>query len=43
MKVLGLRFGDLAYVTDIKEFPDTIFDDLKGVSTLIVSGLRVFH
>lgn len=40
MKVLGLRFGDLAYVTDIKDYPETIFDDLKGVSTLVLSALR---
>jgi phosphoribosyl 1,2-cyclic phosphate phosphodiesterase len=40
MQVLGCRFGDLAYVTDIKHYPDTIFHDLEGVSTLILSGLR---
>lgn len=40
MKVLGLRFGDLAYVTDIKEYPETIFDDLQGLSTLVISALR---
>ncbi len=40
MKVNGFRFGDLAYVSDIKEYPDTIFDDLSGVKTLIVSALR---
>ncbi len=40
MKVNGYRFGDLAYISDIKEYPDTIFDDLAGVKTLIVSALR---
>lgn len=40
MKVLGFRFGDLAYVTDIKEYPETIFDELEGVSCLILSALR---
>jgi phosphoribosyl 1,2-cyclic phosphate phosphodiesterase len=40
MRVDGLRFGDLAYVSDIKDFPDTIFEDLKGIKTLIISALR---
>jgi phosphoribosyl 1,2-cyclic phosphate phosphodiesterase len=40
MKVNGYRFGDLAYISDIKEYPDSIFDDLAGVKTLIVSALR---
>lgn len=40
MKVLGVRLGDIAYVTDIKEYPETIFDDLQGLSTLVVSALR---
>lgn len=40
MQVLGLRFGDLAYLTDIKDYEDDIFDDLKGVKTLIISALR---
>lgn len=40
MPVNGFRIGNFAYVTDIKEYPDTIFEDLKGVKTLIVSALR---
>ena len=40
MPVLGLRIGNLAYVTDIRLFDQTVFEDLKGVETLIVSGLR---
>jgi len=40
MPVNGFVIGDLAYVSDIKEYPDTIFEDLKGVKTLIVSALR---
>ena len=42
MKVNGLRFGNLAYVTDIKEYPETIFEDLRGIKTLVVSALA-FH
>lgn len=40
MRVDGLRFGDLAYVSDIKDYPDSIFEDLEGVKTLILSALR---
>ncbi len=40
MEVNGFRFGDLAYVSDIKEYPDSLFGDLIGVKTLIISALR---
>ncbi len=40
MPVLGLRIGKLAYLTDIRTYPESIFEDLKGVETLIISGLR---
>ncbi len=40
MKVLGYRLGDLAYVTDIKHYPETIFEELQGLKTLVVSALR---
>jgi len=40
MKVNGFRFGNFAYVTDIKEYPETIFEDLKGVEILVLSALR---
>ncbi len=40
MEVTGYRLGDLAYVTDIKEYPETIFEDLAGLETLVVSALR---
>lgn len=40
MSVLGLRFGNFAYLTDIKEYPETIFEDLAGVEILVVSALR---
>lgn len=43
MRVLGLRLGDLAYVTDIVEPPPTMVDDLKGVRTLLLSALRFGH
>ncbi len=40
MKVNGFRFGNLAYITDIRDYPETIFADLKGVETLVLSSLR---
>lgn len=40
MPVTGIRVGDFAYVSDIKEYPETIFEDLQGVKTLVVSALR---
>jgi len=47
MHVLGLRVGDLAYLTDIKYFSEDIFPFLEGVNTLIISALRftpsIFH
>ncbi len=40
MPINGVVCGDLAYISDIKQYPDSIFDDLKGVETLIISALR---
>jgi phosphoribosyl 1,2-cyclic phosphate phosphodiesterase len=40
VKVTGFRVGDLAYLTDIKEYSNDIFSPLQGVNTLIVSALR---
>lgn len=40
MEVTGFRFGRLAYVSDLSKYEETIFDDLKGVETLIVSALQ---
>ena len=40
MKVNGFRFNNLAYVTDIMEYDESIFDSLKGLDTLILSGRR---
>ena len=40
MSVNGFRIGDIAYVSDIRDYPESIFDALKGVNTLILSALR---
>jgi phosphoribosyl 1,2-cyclic phosphate phosphodiesterase len=39
MGVTGYRFGDLAFVTDIKEYPASILDVLQGCETLIISAI----
>ncbi len=41
MKVNGYRIGALAYISDIRDFPETIYDDLYGIDTLIISALRL--
>lgn len=40
MQVNGFRFGNLAYVTDIREYSPSIFKELEGVEVLILSALR---
>ncbi len=40
MPVNGYRFGDLAYLSDVGDYEETIFDDLKGVKRLVLSALR---
>lgn len=39
-QVNGYRIGNFAYISDINKFPETIFEDLKGVEILVVSALR---
>jgi len=40
MKVMGIRLESFAYISDIKEYSEEIFDHLAGVETLILSALR---
>lgn len=40
MLVNGFRFGEFAFLSDIKEYSESIFDQLKGVQTLVISALR---
>jgi len=40
MKVNGFRFGSLAYLTDIKNFKETIYSTMMNVKVLIISALR---
>jgi phosphoribosyl 1,2-cyclic phosphate phosphodiesterase len=39
-QVNGFLFGDLAFVTDIRDFTEEVFEDLKGAKTLVISALR---
>ena len=39
MKVTGLRFNDFAFITDIKNYEETLFEDLEGVRVLVISAL----
>ena len=40
MRVNGYRFGSFAYVSDIREYDESIFTSLKGVKQLVLSALR---
>lgn len=38
--VNGFRFGNLAFISDIRHYSEAIFDELEGVQTLVISALR---
>lgn len=40
MKVNGIVCGNFAYLSDICHYPESIFEDLKGVEVLVISALR---
>ena len=40
MKVTGYRFGNLAYISDIRQYEDRVIEEIQGVDTLILSALR---
>jgi len=40
MPVTGYRLSNFAYVSDIQNYPETIFADLSGVEILVLSALR---
>lgn len=40
MEVNGIRLGNMAYVSDIYNYPESIFEDLEGIEILIISALR---
>ncbi|EFB42461.1 MULTISPECIES: MBL fold metallo-hydrolase [Parachlamydia] len=40
MAVNGFKCGNLAFVSDIRHYPESIFEDLSGTEILIISALR---
>lgn len=40
LPILGFRFGNFAYLTDIKSISEAEIEKLKGVEVLVVTGLR---
>jgi phosphoribosyl 1,2-cyclic phosphate phosphodiesterase len=40
MKVTGFRLGSFAYVSDIRQYSETVVDVLQGVDVLVLSALR---
>lgn len=40
LPILGFRFGDIAYLTDVKTIPEEEFFKLKNLDTLIISALH---
>jgi phosphoribosyl 1,2-cyclic phosphate phosphodiesterase len=41
LPILGYRIGRMAYITDMKSFPEEQFARLEGIDTLIVNALRL--
>lgn len=39
-EVIGLKVGDLAFISDIQEYRPRVIEDIRGVKTLVVSALR---
>lgn len=40
MPILGYRFGEFAYITDMKTMSDSEYSYLEGVKTLVINALR---
>lgn len=40
-KVTGYRFGDFAYVTDIRHYCQKVIEAIQGINTLVVSGSTI--
>jgi phosphoribosyl 1,2-cyclic phosphate phosphodiesterase len=40
MKVTGFRVGKFAYVSDIREYSQSVIEALKGIDVLVLSALR---
>ncbi len=40
IKVTGFRVGNFAYISDIRQYSDQIFESLHGIDILVLSALR---
>jgi len=40
LPVLGFRIGDLAYLTDANQLPDSTMEQLRGADTIVLNALR---
>lgn len=40
MEIFGFRFGNAAYLTDVSTIPQSSFDLLQGIDTLVLPALR---
>lgn len=40
LEISGFRFGNAAYLTDVSDIPESSFELLHGVETLVLSALR---
>ncbi len=40
VKVNGFRTGKMAYISDIRTYPESIFDSLQGLDLLVLSAFR---
>lgn len=40
LPVLGFRIGDLAYLTDANQLPDSTMDQLRGADIIVLNALR---
>ncbi len=41
LPVLGFRFGDLAYLTDVNQIDDSQIEKIKGVKVFVISTVRM--
>lgn len=41
LPIVGYRIGNLAYITDAKDIPDSTIAILRGVDTLVINALRI--
>lgn len=40
LPIIGFRIGNLAYITDCSQMPDTTLDKIRHIDTLVINALR---